>query len=160
PQGGRAGAEVNGGLVPLPDRAALLEGVLLSGVSNNNTRRAYIRALEKFMSWYSSHARGEISREGMLEYRTWLEDSGGAAASINQELSALRRMMRNAARAGFVDPHKAHDATEVANARSPSIRAGNWLTAEQAKALLFAPAETTLKGKRDRAILGALIGCG
>ena len=40
------------------------------------------------------------------------------------------------------------------------MRAGNWLTAEQARALLLAPDENTLKGKRDRALLAVLVGCG
>jgi integrase len=96
----------------------------------------------------------------MREYRTWLADSGAAMSSINQELSALRRMFRNAAEAGFVEREKAEDAAQVENARALGVRAGHWLTADQAKALLLAPDEKTGKGKRDRAILAVLIGCG
>ena len=40
------------------------------------------------------------------------------------------------------------------------MRAGNWLTREQAEDLLNAPDPSTLKGKRDRALLGVLLGCG
>lgn len=40
------------------------------------------------------------------------------------------------------------------------MRAGNWLTAETTKELLLAPEEGTLKGQRDRALLGVLMGCG
>jgi site-specific recombinase XerD len=40
------------------------------------------------------------------------------------------------------------------------VRAGNWLTREQARELLLAPDTCTLKGKRDRAILAVLLGCG
>ncbi len=39
-------------------------------------------------------------------------------------------------------------------------RLGNWLTKEQANDLLNAPNPKTLAGKRDRAILALLIGCG
>lgn len=147
-------------LVPAPDRAELLKGVLLAGVSNKNTRRAYSRALEKFLTWYGSAGRGELSRAVVREYRAWLEGSGSAASSVNQELSALRRMFRAAAVAGFVDREKAEDAAQVENARALGVRSGNWLTAEQARALLLAPEENTLKGKRDRALLAVLVGCG
>jgi site-specific recombinase XerD len=36
----------------------------------------------------------------------------------------------------------------------------NWLTAEEARRLWQSPAADTLKGKRDRAILAVLLGCG
>jgi len=46
-------------------------------------------------------------------------------------------------------------------ARSRSVvRLGNWLTAEQGRALVEAPSVETLRGKRDRAILAVLLGCG
>lgn len=61
---------------------------------------------------------------------------------------------------GYVDRDRAADAAGVENTRALGERAGNWLTAEQAKALLLAPDENTLKGKRDRAILAVLVGCG
>jgi site-specific recombinase XerD len=147
-------------LVPVPDRAELLKGALLAGVSNANTRRAYSRALEKFLGWYASAGRGELSRSVVREYRAWLEGRGSAASSVNQELSALRRMCRAAAVAGFVDRENAEDAARVENARALGVRAGNWLTPEQALALLRAPEEDTLKGKRDRALLAVLVGCG
>jgi site-specific recombinase XerD len=48
----------------------------------------------------------------------------------------------------------------VDNTRSSGVRVGNWLTPEQAKDLLLAPEENALKGKRDGALLGLLVGCG
>jgi len=43
-------------------------------------------------------------------------------------------------------------------ARQAGIRSGNWLTRDQAEALLNAPDHSTLKGERDRALLGVLLG--
>ena len=40
------------------------------------------------------------------------------------------------------------------------VRLGNWLTAEQARSLWQRLNAETLKGKRDRAILSILLGCG
>jgi site-specific recombinase XerD len=40
------------------------------------------------------------------------------------------------------------------------VRIGNWLSAEQGKTLLQNSGASTLRGKRDRAILSVLLGCG
>jgi site-specific recombinase XerD len=44
--------------------------------------------------------------------------------------------------------------------RSQRLAAWNWLTREQARELLAQPDTRTLKGKRDRALLALLLGCG
>jgi integrase len=48
----------------------------------------------------------------------------------------------------------------VKGAKQAGIRAGQWLTREQAEDLLSAPDPATRKGRRDRALLAVLIGCG
>jgi site-specific recombinase XerD len=48
----------------------------------------------------------------------------------------------------------------VKGAKCLGVRLGNWLTATQARALWQVPDPSTLKGKRDRALLGILLGCG
>ena len=40
------------------------------------------------------------------------------------------------------------------------VRTGNWLSLRQAQDLLCAPDSSTIKGKRDGAILAVLLGCG
>ena len=40
------------------------------------------------------------------------------------------------------------------------VRLGNWLTAEEARRFWQAPSPDTIKGRRDRAILAILLGCG
>jgi site-specific recombinase XerD len=74
----------------------------------SDTRRAYGRALGKFMRWCLGHGHRELSRLVLEQYRADLERSQ-AAASINQELSALRHMLRSAATAGLVDADRAVD---------------------------------------------------
>jgi integrase len=44
--------------------------------------------------------------------------------------------------------------------KQEGVRIGNWLTNDKASELLNAPDPETLGGKRDRAILALLIGCG
>jgi integrase len=94
------------------------------------------------------------------EYRTELARSGLAASTINLRLSAIRKLAAEAADGGFLPPEIAAGVAKVRGARKLGVRAGNWLTREQASTLLQAPNVETLKGKRDRAILSLLIGCG
>ena len=48
----------------------------------------------------------------------------------------------------------------VKGARRQGVPVSNWLTAEQGKTLLQSSCSDTLRGKRDRAILSVLLGCG
>jgi integrase len=48
----------------------------------------------------------------------------------------------------------------VKGIKREGVRTGNWLTVRQAETLINAPDTTTLKGKRDRALLAVMIGCG
>lgn len=45
-------------------------------------------------------------------------------------------------------------------AKQPGVRLGNWLTAEEAKALLCAADLGAIRGKRSRAILALCLTCG
>jgi site-specific recombinase XerD len=48
----------------------------------------------------------------------------------------------------------------VKGAKKLGLRLGNWLTADEARQLWQLPDPFTIKGKRDRAILALLLGCG
>lgn len=48
--------------------------------------------------------------------------------------------------------------SDIRNVRQRGNRLGNWLTQDQAKELLQVPDRSTLKGKRDYAILALLVG--
>ncbi len=48
----------------------------------------------------------------------------------------------------------------IKGVRGIGVRIGNWLTAEQDKRLLAGADRDSLRGKRNYAILGMLIGCG
>jgi site-specific recombinase XerD len=75
-------------------------------------------------------------------------------------LSRVRRLAYEAADSGLLSPELAAGIRRVKGAKKLGIRLGNWLTACQAKALLDAPNPGSVRGKRDRAILALLLGCG
>ena len=94
------------------------------------------------------------------QYRAALEQKGLAPSSINLRLAAIRKLASEAADNGLLGAEQASAIARVKGARRRGVRVGNWLTREQAQALLDAPDAGTVKGKRDRAVLALLIGCG
>jgi site-specific recombinase XerC len=93
-------------------------------------------------------------------FRIALENRGLAAGTINGRLAAVRRLAYEAADAGLLSPELAAGIRRVKGVKKLGVRLRNWLTAEEARRLWQAPGANTLKGKRDRAILAVLLGCG
>ena len=83
-----------------------------------------------------------------------------APATINVRLAAVRRLAYEAADSGLLSPELAAGIQRVKGAKKLGVRLGNWLTVDGCRRLLRAPDEQTLKGKRDRAVLAILLGCG
>jgi site-specific recombinase XerD len=72
----------------------------------------------------------------------------------------VRKLAVEAADNGLLAPELAAGITRIKGVRMKGVRIGNWLSVQQAQALLNAPDVTTTKGQRDRAILAVLLGCG
>ena len=96
----------------------------------------------------------------MTRYRIYLEDRLLAPGTINVRLAAVRRLAYEAADTGLLSPDLAAGIRGVKGAKKLGMRLGNWLTAEEARTLWQFPNTHTVKGKRDRAILAVLLGCG
>src|SRR5439155_15033974 len=101
-----------------------------------------------------------FNRAVVTRYRIHLESRQLAPGTINGRLAAIRRLAYEAADSGLLSPDLAAGIRRVKGPKNLGVRLGNWLTAEQARALLQVPDSNTLKGKRDRALLAVLLGCG
>ena len=75
-------------------------------------------------------------------------------------LAAVRRLAYEASDTGLLSPELAAGIRRVKGAKRLGVRIGNWLTVDQSRTLLDKPPSDSLRGKRDRAILALLIGCG
>jgi len=134
--------------------------LVLDGLASEHSKRAYRRALLDFLAWHTVQGRPPLSKALVQRYKTKLQKDGLAPSTINQRLSAVRKLALEAADNGLIDPHLGNGIKAVKGVKSAGVRSGNWLTKAQAQRLLDAPDTTTLKGLRDRAILAALIGSG
>ena len=145
----------------VPVSPAPLLKLVLDSLASPHSRRAYHRALGEFFDWYPSNASGEgFTRAVLGRYRSHLIDRGLSAASVNLALAALRKLAIEAASNDLLATETAVAILRVPGARRSGVRTGNWLTLEQARQLLAVPDPATLKGLRDRVLLGLLVGCG
>lgn len=136
------------------------KSAVLNSLASPESRRSYEFAIQHFVYWYCSEPRLAFNRIVVTRYRMQLEQLHLAPSTINQRLAAVRRLAYEASDAGLLSPELAAGIKRVKGAKQLGVRLGNWLTSEQGKALVEAPSLTTLRGKRDRAILAVLLGCG
>ncbi|MBU0705011.1 MAG: tyrosine-type recombinase/integrase [Chloroflexi bacterium] len=146
-------------LTTYEDTSAIVR-LVLDGLTSEHSKRAYEKALADFLAWHAEQGRPPLSKALVQRYRVKLESDGLAPSTVNLRLSAIRKLAREAADNGLIDPLLANGIKTVKGVKAAGVRSGNWLTREQAQELLNTPDVDTLKGLRDRAILAVLIGCG
>ena len=137
-----------------------LKQLVTDSLTSLNSRVAYDKALTDFLAWYQSTGQRGLIKATVAEYKTYLQGLGYAPSTINQRLSAIRKLAIEAADNGLMDAQLANGVARVKGVKSSGVRTGNWLTKDQAQRLLDAPDITTLKGLRDRAILAVMLGAG
>jgi site-specific recombinase XerD len=134
--------------------------VVLNSLPSNHSRKSYGHAMEEFIAWYCSEPRLALNRVVVLRYRQFLEAVPLAPATINVRLAAVRRLAYEATDNGFLSPDLVAGIRRVKGIKRLGVRVGNWLTAEESQQLLHSIPRDTLRGKRDAAMMGLLLGCG
>jgi integrase len=131
-----------------------LRRLVLDSVTSPHSRRNYGKALDLLFAFAASRP---LTRALLLEYRTSMEDL--APSTVNVRLAAVRKLVSEARKNGMLTHEDAANLTDIPNVKEKGTRLGNWLTKEQARELLAVPDRSTVKGKRDFAILALLVGC-
>jgi integrase len=96
----------------------------------------------------------------VLRYRSFLESRSLSSATINLHLCAIRRLADEASESNLLSPEMAIGIRRVKGVKRLGRRIGNWLSSDQAQNLLDAVSRSTLRGRRDAALIGLLLGCG
>ncbi len=129
-----------------------------ANIDNARTRRAYRIDLQDFMI-FTGIARPEefrlVTRSHVIGWRKELEARELAPTTIRRKLSALSSLFDYLCERNAIthNPVKGVKRPTANNNEGSTPALGN----DQARALLDAPPEDTLKGKRDRAILATLL---
>ena len=86
---------------PAPDPLARLQALVLDSVPSPLTKRAYGQALDEFLSWHRREQPGPLSKAVVQRYRATL-DGRLSPSSINKHLSAIRKLVNEAADNGLL----------------------------------------------------------
>lgn len=145
-----------------------LVGMVTNSLPSLKSRRDYGRALRDFVAWLTTDKGPDperpqvrtLCKADVQVYAESLRLAGMGGASINQRLSAIRKLAREALDNDLISDAVANGIQHVRGVPQRGQRTGNWLTLQQAQALIHAPDVSTLAGLRDRALLSVLLGCG
>ncbi|EGH05197.1 MULTISPECIES: tyrosine-type recombinase/integrase [Pseudomonas syringae group genomosp. 2] len=130
-----------------------------ANLDNPRTRRAYQNDLTDFSAFIglaSADDFRQVTRSHVLAWRANLEQRGLAGATIRRKLAALASLFDH-----LLESNAIAGGNPVHGVKRPKIESNEGKTPalgdHQAKALLEAPDESTLKGLRDRAMLAVLL---
>jgi integrase/recombinase XerD len=129
-----------------------------ANITNPNTRRAYENAIRDFMG-FTGIARPEdfrtVTRAHAIAWRDELTRRGLGGATIRHRLASLASLFE------YLCEKNAVTHNPVKGVARPKVESGEGKTPaigdHQARKLLDAPQEGTVKSKRDRAILSTLL---
>ena len=136
------------------------KAAVVNTLASVHSRRCYAFAIDRFIAWYCSEPRLTFNRAVVVRYRSHLESLRLSASTINLHLSAIRRLADQSAESGWLTPELAIGIRRVRGVKRLGQKSGNWLNRNQAQELVNAASKTDLRGWRDGAILGLLLGCG
>lgn len=147
-------------VAPAPPDFLQIQSLVVHSVRSEHSKRAYSKAITAFLRWWHEAGRPVCTKAVVQRYRAELETRNLAPSSINVQLSAIRKLVAEAADNGLLARDLAMGVASVKGTRQAGVRIGHWLTGDQAERLLAMPDASTPKGKRDRVVLALLIGCG
>lgn len=134
------------------------EAEWFANLDNSNTRRAYKNDVKEFMTFAGILEAEEfriVTRSHVLAWRKQLENRQLAAATIRRKLSALSSLFEHLCESNAIERNPTHGVKRPGESsyegKTPV------LSDNEAKRLLNAPPEDTLKGMRDRAILATYL---
>ena len=132
--------------------------LVCQAVASPHTRRTYSRALREFLE--HSDGQSPLSRETVLAHLSRMRAAERSPATMNQHLTAIKLLAREARERGCLDHTTTESILSVRGVRQLGVRTGRWLSRIDAQRLINAPEDGTPQGLRDRALLAILVGCG
>jgi site-specific recombinase XerD len=135
-----------------------IEHFLRAAIDNDNTRRAYGRALGSFFAFLEDGGRERVQDIGPLDVRDYLEAAkanGLSTATLKQHMAAVRMLFDHLVTGGVIEHNPA------LSVKAPREKLGKGktpvLTAEEAGELLRSIESDTVTGLRDRALIGVMV---
>ncbi len=111
-------------------------------VVSEHSNRNYAKRLDDLFVFAAGRP---LIRNLLMEWRT--ATAKLAPSTDNVRLSTMRKLLTEARRNGMLGAEEVANLTDVPHIGQQGKRLGNWLTRDQAKALLAVPDRQKLKGK-------------
>ncbi len=134
------------------------EAEWFANIDNEKTRRAYKIDLQDFMSFVGMQRVEEfrmVTRAHIIAWRKFLESRNLSGATIRRKLAALSSLFE------YLCESNAVATNSVKGVKRPKVETYEGktpaLSDDQARQLLEAPNPTSIKGKRDRALLSVFL---
>jgi integrase/recombinase XerD len=124
-----------------------LTALVLNGVTSEHSRRADATGLEQFFAWLGTQPPQPFSKALLQQYRSWLLELNLSPATVNLRLSPLRKLAREMADNGLLDPALASGIEKTKGVKQQGVRVANWLLRDQANELVNAPDPSTLSAE-------------
>jgi site-specific recombinase XerD len=135
-----------------------IEHFLRAAIDNDNTRRAYGRALGSFFSFLEDGGKERVQDIGPLDVRDYLEAAKANAlstATLKQHMAAIRMLFDHLVTGAALEHNPA------LSVKAPRQKLGKGktpvLTAEEAGELLRSIENDTVIELRDRALIGVMV---
>ena len=143
------------------------DAAILAGQCGASTIRMYRRDFAAYLAWAGSPAKA-LDAATLTQWRTHLasEDSSLSPNTINRMISAVKRLVKEAAQQKYCDPATAAAFEQVAGVKVKALKgkqkagARTLITPEDMRRICEAPKATTLPGKMHKALLATLASSG
>ena len=112
-------------IITQTDDPRVVISLVLDGLYSEHSKRAYGKALEDFMTWYIAIGKPGLTKAIVQRYKTILQDTGLAPSTINLRLTAIRKMVQEAADNDLIDPILANGISRVKGVKMAGVRASN-----------------------------------
>jgi site-specific recombinase XerD len=143
-----------------PDSIKRRKALVLDSVSSPESKRIYGRGIDRFVAWLQQKGQTTGFTAAAVEaFQRDLTETGLSPSTVNMYVTAIRRLAVKCGESGVLPPELASAIGRV-KGLPRSYTTGTPLTFFNVEKLLESPNGTSLKDKRDRALLAVLIACG
>jgi integrase/recombinase XerD len=139
---------------------------ILAGSVSESTQRIYMRDFAAYL-YFAGSAEAAMLPSTLAQWRAHLvNNTASSPNTINRMISAVKRLIREAAVQGYATHETAAAFDQVAGVKVKALKerqkanARTAISPEQMRAICNAPSATSLAGKMHRALLATLAGSG
>jgi integrase/recombinase XerD len=133
---------------------------VVNSVRSPKSKRSYAGEIQRFLQWFAnSEPASGFTRTTIQTWRSTLVQAHLAPSTINLRLTVVRRLASEAASQGLLAMNVASEIAAVKGVRAEHRSSTNSSPITQPEEITLEPVASSLRGKRDHALFGVMMGC-